>query len=150
MVYGFLKKDVYFPVKFDVLGEGDFGAGEKAVYYGVDSNTKANFREYVDVLFYNSSEDFCIVLKTTDSDLVYLYRTSEDKSFAELYSDMMFKGKRYYDDVKLSEIDELKIPYLKFDEEQIIEGFSGKLIAGASLGIDKAMESVVFSMNNIG
>ena len=69
-----LKKEFEFPKVFTKLENGDFGKYKNVKYFGIDSSTDEAVRNQVEVLYYNSSSDFAIKLKTKQNDEVIISR----------------------------------------------------------------------------
>ena len=149
-IYAMLKKDFEFINEFNKLGKSIFGEDDTAEYFGIDKKSDNNLCKGVKVLFYNSHKDFAVTLKTKDNEEVYLYKNNANKSFNYLYADMLKKEKAFKGETDFRDIDELKIPNIKFYVEKTFEELSGKRIMGTNLVIDKAMETVKFNMNNKG
>ena len=59
-LYSMLKKEFEFPKQFTELPNGKFGNYENVKYFGINSSTDENVREQVEVLYYNSKDDFAI------------------------------------------------------------------------------------------
>ncbi len=150
LIYAMLKKEFEFVNEFDKLGTSLFGMDQTAEYFGINHKSKPVMRNDVTVLFYNSQYDFAIKLATKDNEEVFLYRNSSNKSFDQLYADMLKKENSYVGNIALQINDELKIPNIKFAEEKSFEEFVGKRIMGTNLMIDQAMETVRFKMDNKG
>lgn len=149
IVYAMLKKDFKFVVPFDKLGKSAFRNME-AEYFGISKESQKELDNGVEVLFYDNPSDFAVKLDTKGNDEVYLYKTSNTKTFNYIYEDMLKKESAYKGNKKFAEVDELKIPNLNFFEEKIFEEICGNRVKGTNLTIDQAMESVRFNMDNTG
>ena len=149
VLYAMLKKDFEFTQPFDKLGRDSF-RDMTAEYFGINSNSDNRLGEGVTVLFYNSPNDFAISLSTMNNDEVFLYKTNTTKPFNYIYSDMLKKSSMYEGDKEFQNIDELKVPNLKFFEEKEFNDLTFMRIKGTQLMIDKAIETVKFEMNNKG
>lgn len=149
LIYAMLKKDFEFVNPFDKLGRFSF-RDKEADYFGIDAKSDKILDNGVKVLFYNNHEDFAVVLNTNSKDEVFLYRTSNTKTFNYIYSDMLKKANIYSGDNTFSDVDELRIPNLKFFEEKNFEELTNKRVKGTNLIIEQALESVKFEMNNTG
>jgi hypothetical protein len=150
IVYAMLKKNFEFTAPFDKLGKFEFGNNQTAEYFGVNSLTKNEVRANIKVLFYNSSDDFAILLTTKSNDEVYIYKTPTNKAFNYIYEDMLKKEKSYNGNSIFASQDELKIPNISFSEEKEFNELTGKRIMGTNIMIDKAIETVKFDMDNKG
>ena len=150
MVYAMLKKDFVFTNEFDKLEKSLFGQNQFAEFFGISGTSKKALDNGVKVLFFNSSKDFAVLLTTQGEDEVYLYKTSANKPFDQLYSDMLKKDLMYKGDKKFNNVDELMVPNIKFFEEKSFDELSGKRIMGTNYVINQAMETIKFNMNNSG
>lgn len=150
MVYAMLKKDFEFLHEFDKLGKSLFNGIEPAEFFGISGTSKKALDSGVEVLFYNSSEDFAVLLATKDNDEVYLYKNSANKAFNYLYADMLKKENAYQGDKRFKNVDELKVPNINFFEEKSFDEFTNRRIMGTNYVINQAMETIKFDMNNSG
>lgn len=150
LFYAMLKKDFEFLTPFDELEKEKFGKNEtKISYFGINEHSKKQIRENVNVVFYDSPQKFAVSLNTKGNDIIYLYRTDDNKNFDKLYNDMIKKGKSYKDK-KISENDELKIPEISLYTEKTFDELKNKRIKGTDIVISDAIETIDFKMNNKG
>lgn len=152
LVYAMLKKDFEFLSAFDELKKEPFGKinKEKVKYFGIDKNSNKDLRENVRVLFYNNENDFAVELKTKQNDIVQLYRTDDNKSLAQLYSDMLKKKSEYTLSRRFGEDDKLKVPFINFKSTNRYPELEGKTIKSTDFTIDEALQSIDFKMDNKG
>jgi len=151
LVYAMLKKDFKFLTPFDKLSDGPFAQNYTAVkYFGINENSNAKLHKNLEVMFYNSKEDFAVKLYTKDKDLVYLYRTNEDKTFDKYFSDINKKTKQFKGDKKFNSDDRLRIPDINLYTETSFSDIEGHQIKGTDYIIEKTIETVDFKMNNEG
>lgn len=150
-IYAMLKKDFKFLTTFDKLKPARFAHSFKKVdYFGIDENSDKVLDNMINVLFYNSKDDFAVAIRTDGNDVVYLYRTDDDKTFDKLYSDMFMK-KVYYDGPsKFNEEDELKVPNISLYREKSFDELCNHKIKGTDLIISQALETIDFKMDNEG
>lgn len=150
-VYAMLKKDFKFLNAFDKLKSERFAnSRQKVEYFGIDSKSNHKLYDNVNVLFYNSPKDFAVGILTDGPDVVYLYRTNDNKSFDKLYADMMRKQGEYKDIPLFGEKDELKVPNISLYKLKSFDELCRKRIKDTNIMIDQAVESVDFKMNNEG
>ncbi len=90
-IYAMLKKDFKFLEAFDKLSDSMFG---KNFYFGINEDSKHKLYKNVNVLFYNSREDFAVKLFTKGKDEVILYRTNDDTTFDKYFADLNKKAKK--------------------------------------------------------
>lgn len=151
LVYAMLKKDFEFEAPFDKLEDGRFSKFPTYVkYFGIDKNSKSELRDNVKILFYYSADDYGVELKTKSKDVVYLYKTNDNKNFEKLYRDMMIKRNSYMEYRDFGEKDELKVPDINLYKLQSYRELTGKEINGKKMYIEDAIQTLDFKMNNKG
>lgn len=151
LLYAMLKKDFQFVNAFDKLKPAKFANSRtKVEYFGIDKKSSEVLDRGVNVLFYNSSDDFAVSLATKGNDVVYLYRTDDNKTFDKLYADMLKKQSEYTGDENFSEKDTLSVPNIGLYREKTFNELSGKKIKGTDFVISQALETIDFKMNNEG
>ncbi len=151
LVYAMLKKDFKFLTAFDKLKPARFAHSFKKVdYFGIDKNSDAILDKMVHVLFYNSSKDFAVSINTQGNDILYLYRTNDNKNFERLYADMFMKKAKYEGNKEFTKKDELKVPDINLYSEKSFDELCNHPIKNTDITIDKALETVEFKMNNEG
>ncbi len=149
--YAMLKKDFKFRKAFAKLDKEKFGKNRtKVAYFGIDKKSDEDLYNNVNVLFHNSKNDFAVALRTEDKDVVYLYRTDDNKTFDKLYSDMFIKKAAYDGSFRFNSKDELKVPNIDMFKMQNFPEVEKKQIKGTDIMIDTAIETVQFKMDNEG
>lgn len=149
IIYAMLKKDFEFIYPFDKLGKLPF-KNNNAEFFGINRSSDKELRNSVKVLFYNSPNDYAVLLKTKTNEDVYLYKTANTKPFNYLYHDMLKKQYLFEGNKAFEEKDELRVPNIKFFEEKQFEELQNKRIKGTQYTIGQAIETVKFEMNNQG
>ena len=152
VLYAMLKKEFNYLEKFPTLKDDTFGNSEQKVkYFGIEPDTLQVASKNIEILFYNSGEDFAIKLKTKENEEVYLYRTTgENKSFEENYKEMLEKQAQYTGDKKWNKIDVLNIPFIKISDEINYDELCGRMIKGTNWYIRQAIQTIDFELNNYG
>lgn len=152
ILYAMLKKEFNYLKPFSILKEDTFGnSKEKIKYFGIEENTEKSASENVEVLFYNSKEDFALKLKTKEDEEVYLYKTTgENKTFEENYDEMLKKQTEYTGKIEFENNDILKIPFIKLNDEINYDELCGKYIKGTDMYIAQAIQTIEFDLNNCG
>ena len=152
VLYAMLKKEFNYLEKFPTLKDNTFGNSEEKVkYFGIEPDTLQTASKNIEILFYNSKEDFAIKLKTKENEEVYLYKTTgENKSFEENYQEMMKKQAQYTGDKKWNRIDILNIPFIKISDEINYDELCGRMIKGTNWYIRQAIQTIDFELNNYG
>ena len=152
ILYAMLKKEFNFLEPFQTLDDDTFAnSTEKVKYFGIEPDTSQLASKNVEVLFYNSNEDFAIKLKTQEKEEVYLYKTTGvEKSFEENYQEMIEKESEYTGKKEWQKEDLLKIPFIQVNEVINYEELCGRYIIGANVYIAQALQTVEFELNNFG
>lgn len=152
ILYAMLKKEFNYIEKFSVLEGDTFGNSEEKVkYFGIDATTSKDSGKNITILFYNSSDDFAIKLKTKEGEEIILYKTTgENKSFEENYKDILLK-ESYYSGARIwQNTDSIRIPFIKVNEVINYDELCGKTIKGCDFFIKQAIQTVDFELNNCG
>lgn len=151
LVYAMLKKDFKFLTAFDKLKPAKFANSKgKVEYFGIDKNSENILRQTVNVMFYNSADDFAVAIRTDGEDMLYLYRTSDDKPFAKLYSDMNIKKAGYVGVTSFQNVDKMKVPNVSLYKMQSYPELCNKQIKNTKMMITDALQTVDFKMDNEG
>lgn len=152
LIYAMLKKDFKFLTAFDKLDMEKFAKNKaKVQYFGINEKSDGILRHTVNVMFYNSPKDYAVAIRTEGKDILYLYRTSDDKTFDKLYSDMFMKKAQFDGNTEFTKLDELKVPDINLYKEKSFAELCDKEIKNTKgLMIDQALETVDFKMNNEG
>lgn len=150
IIYAMLKKDFEFTHEFDKLGRSAFGDEDMVEYFGVNKDSDPAIHNGAKILFYNSPDDYAVLLKTKENDEVYLYKNASNKSFSLIYADLWKKASKFKGSKELRKIDELKVPNISLFEEKAYEELANKRIMGTNIVINQALQTVKFDMNNKG
>lgn len=152
VLYAMLKKEFNYLEKFPTLKDNTFGNSEEKVkYFGIEPDTAQTASKNIEILFYNSKEDFAIKLKTKENEEVYLYRTTgENKSFEENYQEMLEKQEQYTGDRQWNENDILNILFIRINDEINYDELCGRMIKGTNWYIRQAIQTIDFELNNYG
>lgn len=147
LFYAMLKKDFAYPVEFDKLKPTAFNNSiQKVNYFGIDTNSPTKARNFVDVLFYNSSNDFAVKLQTTQGEDVILFRTNKKSDFEKLYAYV----EKNLDIESFGKKDTLKIPEINIDELISYNELVGKKIKNKNYTIGQALQTIKFKLDNKG
>ena len=152
VLYAMMKKEFNYLERFPTLKDNTFGdSKEKVKYFGIEPDTSQEASKNVEILFYNSKEDFAIKLKTKENEEVYLYKTTgENKSFEECYQEMIEKQEKYDGNKKWNENDILNIPFIKISDEINYDELCGRMIKETNWYIRQAIQTIDFELNNYG
>ena len=151
--YTMLYREFEYKSKFSVLDNTKFGEYEDIKYFGVNKNSKEAVRKQIEVLFYNSKNDFAVKIKTKDNDEVIFYKNPEGETFKEIYDSMMKKTNEYEESRDFSEKDFFMAPILSFNvkrEYKELENKKFNTADGNIAMIEKAIQSIKFSLDETG
>ena len=156
LIYTMLKKIFLFKHKFDELDKEEFGKSkEKIEYFGINKKTK-NIEELanqIKVLFYNTYDEYSIMLKTNKEDRIILYRTNNNYNFASAFNEIKNKSKNY-SNTNFKNKDTLKVPKLNFNILQNYDELIGKTFIRSSdneiFKISQAMQTIEFELDETG
>jgi len=151
--YVMLYRKFEFLQEFDKLENQKFADYDNIEYFGIDKHTDNSVGDQIDVLYYNSQDDFAIILNTKQNDEVILYKNPEGKTFDEIYKNMNNKAKNYKGKKYLEDIDELKVPNLKFNKFMSYEELKNKKFLtadGKQAEIIEAMQTIQFELDKKG
>lgn len=152
-LYSMLKKEFEFSKQFTELPNGKFGNYENVKYFGINSSTDENVREQVEVLYYNSKDDFAIKLKTKTDDEVIISKGNTQNTFKEIYEEIQKNNQNYKDNKALTKNDTLQIPNIDFNvkkEYEELENNTFKFSNGEEYKIDKALQTIQFNLDKKG
>ncbi len=152
-LYVMLKKEFEFPKVFSKLDNGKFGDYDDVQYFGIDASTDKTVRNQVEVLYYNSKDDFAIKLLTNQNDEVIISKGNEKQSFGEIYKDIIEQSENYDGEFSFTEKDVLKVPNIKFDIKESIEEVTNRPFLfsnGQEYVIDKALQTIKFELDEKG
>lgn len=151
--YTMLYREFEYKSKFSGLDNAKFGEYEDIKYFGVNKNSKEAVRKQIEVLFYNSKNDFAVKIKTKDNDEVIFYKNPEGETFKEIYDSMMKKTNEYEESRDFSEKDFFMVPILSFNvkrEYKELENKKFNTADGNIAMIEKAIQSIKFSLDETG
>lgn len=149
-LYAMLNKNFTFLKPFDLIPyTSNFNNGEKEVnYFGI--KVSKGLEDNIKVMFYNGNNDFGVTLNTKENEEVILYRTENRGTFENLYKEMLQKEKIYTGSKEFKKIDEIKIPYIELNKDINYNELCNREIKNRGIYIDKAIQSVKFSLTENG
>lgn len=154
--YTMLYRKFEFLQEFDKLENGVFGKNYKDVnYFGIDKNTKNSVGNQIEVLYYNSKDDFAILINTKTDDEVIFCKSPRGNNFNEIYDNMNSEANKYKGSKTFKNVDEFKAPNLTFNEKKEYTDLEGKPFKTADPIYDtgeivKALQTVKFSLDEKG
>lgn len=151
-IYTILVKNFSFKHSFQKLKSEPFNnSTEKVKYFGIDKENNILAKENVEILFYNSQNEFAIQLNTKENEQIILYKTEQNKTFPEYQQIIEENTKQYTGKRKMQEGEELKIPYIKVDTQMNYEELCNKELKRKQGGyIMAAIQNVRFSLDETG
>jgi len=152
-LYSMLKKEFEFPQEFTELENGKFGNYDNVKYFGINENTDESARKQVEVLYYNSKEDFAVKLLTKDNDEVIVSRGNKKNNFKDIYDEILQNSEKYEGEIEFGGEDILQIPNIDFDlKEEIseVENKSFNFSDGVEHYIEKALQTILFELDKKG
>lgn len=155
--YTMLYRTFEFEKEFTVLDKSTFANGiyNDVEYFGIDYGTDDSLNAQINILYYNSKEDFAVVLKTKDNDEVILCKNPEGKTFNEIYTNMNNKADIYVGDKIFKDTDVFKAPKLVFNEKREYTELQNKMFLTANPQypeaiIIKSIQSISFELDEKG
>ncbi len=154
LLYTFLKKCFEYEHTFDELKSGTFGNGKEHIdYFGITSKSSESLRLQVRVLFYNSKNDYAIMITTKSKEEIILYRNDENKSFNKTFQNMLLKSINNKDRT-FQEDDTLKIPNIKFNIQKSYDELKKSMFVrnadDTPFEISEAIQNIEFEMDRNG
>ena len=151
--YTMLYREFEYLYKFDKLENGEFGKYNDVEYFGINGKSNEELRSNIGVLYYNSEDDFAVILKTKNNDEVIMVKSPEGNTFSQIYDNMNKKAQESTSSSYMEEEDYFKAPKLKFNVKKDYVELAGKIFAtadGDALEIAKALQTVQFEIDEKG
>jgi len=148
-----LKKEFKFEKAFEELENEKFGNYDNVKYFGIKENDSKELREQVEVLYYNSKDDFSIKLETKQEDEVILCKNPTGTTFNEIYKNIEKEEEKYNGSKRLQEGELLKVPNIKLNEKNEFTQIQNKSFYfsnGDEYKIEKAMQTIKFELDREG
>lgn len=152
-LYVMLKKEFEFETEFEEVENGKFGEYDDIEFFGIETDETGSLRSQVQVLYYDSKDNFAIKLKTKQNDEVILCKNPEGNTFNEIYQNILTKQSEYDGEEYLQEGELLKIPNIKIDEKNEITEVENKSFLfsnGDEYKISKALQTIEFELDRKG
>lgn len=147
LFYSMLKKDFKFLTAFDKLDAAPFDSSNEYVkYFGVNKKSNKKLYKNIDILFYNSNDEYAVKLLTKEKEDVILLRTNQNDSFENLYA-YIEKNKKVS---KFTSYDFLKVPEINVNKTISYNDLCNKKIKNSNYIISQALQTIKFKMDNEG
>ena len=152
ILYCMLKKDFSYLYPFDKIKSDSFAGSQINVeYFGINQTSSRDASKNIEVLFYNSKEDFAVKLKTKEGEEVFIYRNNDlNHSFSNIYNEIIEKEKQYSGESEFLLNDIIQIPYIKISEDINYDELCGKAIKNTDYVILQAIQTIDFELDNEG
>ena len=125
--YTMLYRKFDFIKEFDKLENGNFGDKYSDIkYFGINEKTNNGVGNQIEVLYYNSQDDFAILINTKTNDEVIFVKNPKGSTFNEIYSNMRNEQTSYTGKKSFQEIDEFKAPNLMLNVKREYTEFENK------------------------
>lgn len=151
--YTMLYREFEYKTKFNLLEKSDFGKYKDIKYFGLTNKSTNKQREQLEVLFYNSEEDFAIKIHTKSNDEVIFYKNPVGKSFNEIYKNLVNNTNSYNGNRNFEETDKFKAPLIDLNVEREYSELENKVFQTATEDeavIEKAVQTIKFSLDENG
>ncbi len=154
LFYAMLKKEFNFENEFDELENDIFGTKYNDIkYFGIDRKSDQKLYSQVEVLYYNSEDDFAIILNTKEQEQIILARGLEGNSFGAMYNDIVKKKNNYTGNTKFTGNDFLKVPNINLDAFKSFDELADKYFYakdGDLCNIRQAMQTIKVELDKSG
>lgn len=154
--YTMLYRKFEFLQEFDKLDNDKFGNKYTDIkYFGIDKNTKNSVGNQIRVLYYNSKDDFAVLVNTKTDDEVIFCKSPKGNTFNEIYKNMNNESNKYTGSKSFKDLDEFKAPNLTFNEKREYKELANKPFKTADPHYDtaeimKAIQTIKFSLDEKG
>lgn len=154
--YTMLYRKFEFLQEFDKLEKGKFGDEYNDIeYFGIDKNTENFVGNQIKVLYYNSKDDFALLINTKTNDEVIFCKNPKGNNFNEIYENMNNEANKYTGSKSFKSVDEFKAPNLTYNEEREYTELANKPFKTAdsiyvTAEIKKAVQTIKFSLDEKG
>lgn len=162
LFYAMLFREFNFETEFEELDNDLFNGTQEEYkdieYFGIELYGEESIQEQVDVLYYNSEDDFAVVLNTKEGDEVILAKGNNGNTFSDIYNAILSKEENYDGKKYFTSNDTLKVPNLDFDvlkkyEELIANGDEDKMFydsEGNTCQIKEAVQTIEMNLDKSG
>ena len=149
--YTMLKKVFTFDKEFDTLDSAKFDDKYNDIeYFWINYDSFDGLRSQVKVLYYNSEDDFAVILKTNEWEDVILSRWIMEDTFMSSYKKILAKSEEF-DWIKyFRDEDYLKVPKLSINVLRMYDEFTNRDfydILWNRGNIEKAVQTIEFDLD---
>ena len=122
-------------------------------YFGITKESLEELKNQVEIIYYNSDDDFAIQLLTKQEDEIILVKNPKGKTFSEIYTTTKIRESEYQGSKELQKGDTLKVPMITLKEKKEFESIENKpfmFANGKEYVIGKALQTINFELNSKG
>lgn len=152
-LYSMLKKDFEYAKEFDKLDNGTFENYSNVKYFGITGRTKDQVKEQVEVLYYNSEDDFALKIQTKSDDEIIVSVGNNEDNFLDIYNSILSETENYKDGKRFRDNDTFKMPYITFNLKEEITEVENKpfyFLNGDEYMISMALQTIDFELDEKG
>ena len=152
-IYTMLYREFEYNKKFSVLANDKFGNYDNIKYFGINKKSTDEVRNQIEVLFYNTKDDFAVKLHTKSNDEVILYKSPKGSTFNEIYDNMVLESNNYKGNRNFNKKDEFKAPFINFNVKKEYNELSNIVFtskSGNEYMIDTAIQTISFALDEKG
>ena len=152
-LYAMLKKEFKFQKQFTELENEKFKNSKNIKYFGITKESLEELKNQVEIIYYNSDDDFAIQLLTKQEDEIILVKNPKGKTFSEIYTTTKIRESEYQGSKELQKGDTLKVPMITLKEKKEFESIENKpfmFANGKEYVIGKALQTINFELNSKG
>lgn len=154
LFYSMLYREFKFKSKFSRLDSNIKFKDKKGYeFFGTKDNDSEEVLKQIEVLFYNSDEDYAVLLNTRDNDEVILYKNPKGDTFNDIYTNLINNRNSYMGNKIFSSEDKLAIPIIKFNvlkEYKELTNVRFKTINNDDVVIENAIQTINFLLDEEG
>lgn len=150
--YVMLYRNFEYLKEFAKLETGTFGQYKNIKYFGINNSSNNEVRSQIEVLYYNSEDDFAILINTKTNDEVIFYKNPKGNTFKDIYDNMNIETNKYKGKKSFNEVDQFKAPNLEFNELREYDELAGKPFPTqkGEGKIIKAVQTIQFKLDEKG
>lgn len=151
--YTMLYKEFQFLKEFQQFDPSTFGDDyEDIKYFGAEEDSSRKIRRQIKVLYYNTYDDFAIILKTKSNDELIFVESPIGNTFKDIYENMNTKASVYKGKTKFTKYDYFMAPELNIDITREYNELENKLFntKDGNAKIEKAIQTINFDLDSKG